>query len=60
MPIDGSAQWARVGEQMAKAWEKIEKRARNIIQDGERDEVNPCNAPERFTLQHYNFMLQCR
>jgi hypothetical protein len=26
---------------MAKAWENIEKRAQNTIQDGERDEVNP-------------------
>ena len=26
---------------MAKAWESIEKRAQNTIQDGERDEVNP-------------------
>jgi hypothetical protein len=26
---------------MAKAWENIEKRAQNTIQDGETDEVNP-------------------
>ncbi|KAG9378482.1 DUF3505 multi-domain protein [Pyrenophora tritici-repentis] len=33
--------WARVGEQMAKAWADIEKRAQTTIQEGERDEVNP-------------------
>jgi RecQ family ATP-dependent DNA helicase len=38
---NGDAAWAQVGEQMAKAWENIEKRAQNTIQDGERDEVNP-------------------
>jgi len=41
VPVDGDAAWAQVGEQMAKAWENIEKRAQNTIQDGERDEVNP-------------------
>jgi hypothetical protein len=41
-PVPGSqAAWARVGEQMAQAWENIENRAQNTIQDGERDEVNP-------------------
>jgi hypothetical protein len=30
-----------MGEQMAKVWESIDKQAKNIIQDGERDEVNP-------------------
>jgi hypothetical protein len=29
-----------VGEQMAKAWENIEKRANKTIQEGEKDEVN--------------------
>ena len=41
VPVDGDTAWARVGKQMAKAWESIEKRAQNTIQDGERDEVNP-------------------
>jgi hypothetical protein len=40
-PTDGSAAWARVGEQMAKAWENVEKRANKTIQEGEMDEVNP-------------------
>jgi hypothetical protein len=30
-----------VGEQMAKAWERVEKRANKTIQEGEKDEVNP-------------------
>jgi hypothetical protein len=30
-----------VGEQMAKAWENIEKRANKTIQEGEKGEVNP-------------------
>jgi hypothetical protein len=37
-----AAAWARVGEEMAKAWERVEKCAASTIQDGERDEVNPC------------------
>ncbi|CAE7222418.1 DUF3505 domain containing protein [Pyrenophora teres f. teres] len=41
VPVDGAAAWARVGEQMAKAWTDIEKRAQTTIQEGERDEVNP-------------------
>jgi hypothetical protein len=41
VPVNSEAAWARVGEQMAKAWETVEKRAQNTIQDGERDEVNP-------------------
>src|SRR5215211_2548663 len=41
IPVDSEAAWAQVGEQMARAWENIEKRAQNTIQDGERDEVNP-------------------
>jgi hypothetical protein len=41
VPIDGSAAWACVGEQMAKAWEKVEKQVNKTIQDGEHDEVNP-------------------
>lgn len=41
MPVDGGAAWARVGEQMARAWEKVENRAHKTIQEGERDEVNP-------------------
>jgi hypothetical protein len=30
-----------VGEQMAKAWEKVENRAHKTIQEGEHNEVNP-------------------
>jgi hypothetical protein len=41
MPVDSDAAWARVGEAMAKAWERVEKRAISTIQAGERDEVNP-------------------
>ena len=41
VPIDGEAALARVGEAMAKAWERVEKRAISTIQAGERDEVNP-------------------
>jgi hypothetical protein len=41
VPVDGEAAWAQVGEQIARAWEGIEKRAQNTIQDGERDEVSP-------------------
>jgi hypothetical protein len=41
VPGNGEAAWARVGKQMARAWESIERRAQNTIQDGERDEVNP-------------------
>jgi RecQ family ATP-dependent DNA helicase len=41
VPINREAAWAQVGKQMAKAWENIEKRAQNTIQDGEIDEVNP-------------------
>jgi hypothetical protein len=41
VPVDGGAAWARVGEQMARAWENIEKRAYKTIKEGERDEVNP-------------------
>jgi hypothetical protein len=41
VPVNSEAAWARVGEQMAKAWENVEKRAQNTIQDGERDKVNP-------------------
>ena len=37
----GNAAWARVGEQMAKAWANVETRAQNTIQAGEKDEVNP-------------------
>jgi hypothetical protein len=39
--VDSEAAWARVGEAMAKAWERVEKRAISTIQAGERDEVNP-------------------
>jgi hypothetical protein len=39
--VDGDAAWARVGEQMAKAWANVETQALNTIQAGERDEVNP-------------------
>jgi hypothetical protein len=41
IPVNGEAAWARVGDQMAKVWENIKKRAQNTIQDGQRDEVNP-------------------
>ena len=41
VPVNGDAAWARVGEAMAKAWERVEKRAISTIQAGERDEVNP-------------------
>jgi hypothetical protein len=41
VPVDGEAAWAQVGEQIARAWEGIEKRAQNTIQNGERDKVNP-------------------
>jgi hypothetical protein len=41
VPVDGEAAWAQVGEQIARAWEGIKKRAQNTIQDGERDEVSP-------------------
>jgi hypothetical protein len=41
VPIDGDAAWARVGEQMARVWANVETRARNTIQTGEKDEVNP-------------------
>jgi uncharacterized C2H2 Zn-finger protein len=41
VPVDSNAAWAQVGEQMTKAWENMEKRAQNTIQDGEKDEVNP-------------------
>ncbi|KAH7081997.1 hypothetical protein BKA63DRAFT_540895 [Paraphoma chrysanthemicola] len=38
VPVDSDAAWAQVGKQMAKAWENIEERAQNTIQDGARDE----------------------
>ncbi|KAI2479398.1 DUF3505 multi-domain protein [Pyrenophora tritici-repentis] len=41
VPVNSEAAWAQVGEQMARAWETIEKRAQTTIQEGERDEVNP-------------------
>ena len=41
VPINGDAAWARVGEQMAKAWANIETQTQNTIQAGEKDEVNP-------------------
>ena len=41
MLVGGEAAWARVGAEMAKAWERVEKQAVSTIQDGERDEVNP-------------------
>jgi hypothetical protein len=41
VPINGDVAWARVGEAMAKAWERVEKQAISTIQAGERDEVNP-------------------
>jgi hypothetical protein len=39
--VDSSAAWACVGEQMAKAWEKVEKQVNKTIQDSKHDEVNP-------------------
>jgi hypothetical protein len=41
VPIDGGTAWARVGEQMAKAWEGIKRQENKTIQEGKRDEVNP-------------------
>jgi hypothetical protein len=41
VPVEGSIAWAHVGEQMAKAWENVERWANKTIQEGERDEVNP-------------------
>ena len=41
VPVDGEAAWARVGAEMARAWERVEKQAASTIQAGERDEVNP-------------------
>jgi hypothetical protein len=41
VPVNGSAAWACVGEQMAKAWEKVEKQVNKTIQDSKHDEVNP-------------------
>ena len=41
VPVDSEAAWARVGAEMAKAWERVEKQAASTIQAGERDEVNP-------------------
>jgi hypothetical protein len=41
VPVSGEAAWARVGEQIAKAWENVEKRENKTIQEGEKDEVNP-------------------
>jgi hypothetical protein len=41
VPTDGDTSWVRVGEQMAKAWENIEKRANKTFQEGEKDKVNP-------------------
>jgi hypothetical protein len=39
--VNGDAAWARVGAEMAKAWERVEKQAQSTIQEGERNEVNP-------------------
>jgi len=41
VPTEGEAAWARVGEEMAKAWANVEERAKTSIQDGEKDEVAP-------------------
>ena len=41
VPVDGEAAWARVGAEMAKAWERVERQATSTIQAGECDEVNP-------------------
>jgi hypothetical protein len=41
VPVDSNAVWARVGAEMAKVWERVEKRAASTIQAGERNEVNP-------------------
>lgn len=41
VPVDAETARAQMGAQMAKAWEMIGKRAKDTIQDSERDEVNP-------------------
>jgi hypothetical protein len=41
VPVNSETAWAQVGEQMAQAWQTIEKQAQNTIQDGERDKVDP-------------------
>jgi hypothetical protein len=41
VPTDGDAARAHVGEQMAKAWENVEKRTTKTFQEGEKDDVNP-------------------
>jgi hypothetical protein len=41
VPVNGDAAWARVGAEMAKAWERVKKQAQSTIQEGERNELNP-------------------
>jgi superfamily II DNA helicase RecQ len=41
VPVNSEVAWARVGKQMADAWENIKKRAHTTIENGEKDEVNP-------------------
>jgi hypothetical protein len=39
--LNSQAAWAQVGDQMARVWESMGKRAQDTIQEGEKDEVNP-------------------
>lgn len=41
VPIDNNAAWTQIGEKMAEAWANIERRRKDTIQAGERDEVSP-------------------
>jgi hypothetical protein len=41
VPVHGGTAWTRLGEQMARTRENVEKQANKTIQEGERDEVNP-------------------
>jgi hypothetical protein len=41
LSVDDDAAWARVGAEIAKAWERVERQVASTIQAGERDEVNP-------------------
>ncbi|PSN59182.1 hypothetical protein BS50DRAFT_658963 [Corynespora cassiicola Philippines] len=41
IPTDSQTAWAQVGERMAQAWETVRKQAETVIQDGEKDEINP-------------------
>jgi hypothetical protein len=39
--MDGHAAWVQVGEQMANSCANVESQAQSILQEGERDDVNP-------------------